>query len=159
MSRRRRVVMCKSCGTRPVRQRKYAQFCSPCWAKQGRPQRECSVCGESFSKDTMLGTRCRPCVSLANHSKRVQETYGLQPGEYELLLDNQDGKCAICFRKPGAKRLAVDHDHTTGEVRGLLCRGCNRDVLGHLREDWNSLQRAIDYLHNPPARRVLNREA
>lgn len=103
----------------------------------------------------MNGRRCRPCVSKANHEKRVAETYGLEPGQYDLLLAAQDGACAICRRKPGAKRLAVDHDHTTEEVRGLLCKACNRDVLGHLRDDTEALQRAIEYLNDPPARRVL----
>lgn len=121
----------------------------------GRPKVTCTVCGAEFSKDVMAGRRCRPCVSKANHEKRVAEVYGLEPGEYEALLLNQGGVCAICLRKPGAKRLAVDHDHTSGEVRGLLCRSCNRDVLGGLREDQAALQRAIDYLNDPPARRVL----
>jgi hypothetical protein len=106
-----------------------------------------------------MGRRCRPCVSKANHEKRVAEVYGLADGEYDLLLANQDGACAICQRKPGAKRLAVDHNHDTDEVRGLLCRGCNRDVLGHLRESVEALQRAIAYIQDPPARRVLARES
>jgi hypothetical protein len=107
----------------------------------------------------VLGRRCRPCVSKANHEKRVAEVYGLGDGEYDLLLANQDGACAICLRKPGAKRLAVDHNHETEEVRGLLCKACNRDVLGHLRDDPEALQRAIEYLNDPPARRVLKRES
>lgn len=107
----------------------------------------------------MQGRRCRPCVSKANHEKRVQDTYGLAEGDYERLLAAQGGKCFICHRKPGAKRLAVDHNHETDEVRGLLCKACNRDVLGHLRDDPLALARAIEYLNDPPARRVLNREA
>lgn len=107
----------------------------------------------------MQGRRCRPCVSKANHEKRVQEVYGLSDGEFDRLLEAQDGKCFICHRKPVTKRLAVDHNHTTGEVRGLLCRACNRDVLGHLRDDVEALARAIEYLNDPPARRVLTRES
>ncbi|MGL4178298.1 MAG: endonuclease VII domain-containing protein [Dermatophilaceae bacterium] len=85
------------------------------------------------------------------HSARVEVTYGLRPGQYQELLLFQQGRCYICQRRPGAKRLAVDHDHATGEVRGLLCRGCNRDVLGHLREDRLALARALEYLEEPPA--------
>ncbi|AXN53523.1 endonuclease VII [Gordonia phage Ronaldo] len=66
----------------------------------------------------------------------------------------QGGKCAICQRAIGKRRkLAVDHDHDTGEVRGILCQPCNFTVLG--RYDKEALQRAIDYLENPPARKVL----
>jgi hypothetical protein len=72
------------------------------------------------------------------------------------LYEAQGGRCYICQRATGARRrLAVDHNHATGEVRGLLCKPCNRDVLGHLRDNTEALQRAIDYLTNPPARRVL----
>jgi hypothetical protein len=111
----------------------------------------------------MRGPRCSPCNSKAAHEKRVQETYGLGPGVYQQLLDHQGGMCAICRRKPGLKRLAVDHDHSCcpgpvscGKcVRGLLCRGCNRDVLGHLKDDPASLRRAADYIEHPPAKEVL----
>lgn len=163
---RRRVRWCKEGCGRQARKRQYALYCSPCWQKAGRPQRECSVCHESFSRDTMLGTRCRPCVSTANHAKRVHKTYGLEPGQYELLLAAQDGKCFICRRKAGAKRLSVDHDHaccagpvSCGKcVRGLLDKACNR-FLGYIRDDANAAYRMADYLVYPPARRVLNREA
>ena len=99
----------------------------------------------------MNGRRCRPCVSKAAHAKRIEETYGITAEQYAELLAYQDGACYICRRKPVSKRLAVDHDHATGYVRGLLCKACNRDVLGHLRDDLASLQRAIDYLTLPPA--------
>jgi hypothetical protein len=112
----------------------------------------------------MTGPRCKPCASAKNHEKRVADTYGLKPGQYAELLAFQGGVCFICRRKPGLKRLACDHDHSCcpgpvscGKcVRGLLCRSCNRDVLGHLKDDVAALQRAIDYLTNPPARKVLS---
>lgn len=82
------------------------------------------------------------------HETYVSKVYGLGPGEYERLLAVQDGKCAICRRATGkARRLAVDHDHATGEVRGLLCKPCNRTILGFGGE---TLRRALDYLTNPP---------
>jgi hypothetical protein len=83
---------------------------------------------------------------------RWLKVYGITATEYWAVHNFQFGKCAICQRATGAtKRLSVDHCHTTGTVRGLLCTGCNRNVLGHLRDDTDALQRAIDYLNNPPA--------
>lgn len=99
----------------------------------------------------MNGRRCRPCVSKANHSKRIEQTYGITGGQYAALLEHQDGRCFICHRRPASKRLAVDHDHKTGFVRGLLCKACNRDVLGHLADSTDALFRAVDYLNDPPA--------
>lgn len=72
--------------------------------------------------------------------------------QYEKLLKSQDGKCAICgavsghTTKRGSKaKLAVDHDHKTGEIRGLLCNRCNRG-LGYLGEQ--HLERAVEYIRS-----------
>lgn len=55
----------------------------------------------------------------------LQSKYGLTIAQYEQMLTNQDGACAICGKLPGKVRLAVDHNHTTGKVRKLLCNTCN----------------------------------
>ncbi|OZF41894.1 endonuclease VII domain-containing protein [Rhodococcus sp. 14-2470-1a] len=90
------------------------------------------------------------------HARHVERTYGITGELYWALYQAQGGRCFICQRATGkAKRLPVDHDHGTGEVRGLLCGPCNRDVLGHLRHDVAALIRAIVYLCDPPARAVL----
>ena len=62
------------------------------------------------------------------HARYVERTYGLEPGEYDRMLEAQDGRCAICGKQPRTKRLSVDHDHNTGRVRGLLCQPCNRGL-------------------------------
>lgn len=96
--------------------------------------------------------------SKHRHETEVGHKYGLLPGEYEALLAYQNGRCWICQRATGkTKRLAVDHNHRTGEPRGLLCGPCNRGVVGHLREDPDAFYRVIYYLFDPPARRVLGR--
>lgn len=87
------------------------------------------------------------------HEKRVQRVYGLASGEYQALYSFQDGLCWICRVGRGiTKALAVDHDHDTGEVRGLLCSRCNYDLLGNY--DQQALQRALDYLAQPPYGRM-----
>lgn len=84
---------------------------------------------------------------------RVMRTYGLEPGEYDELYAYQGGRCAICQRATGkVKRLAVDHDHETGEPRGLCCGPCNLVILGRYGPD--ALQRALDYLDDPPYQRM-----
>lgn len=89
------------------------------------------------------------------HSRHIEATYGITAEDYRALLVAQGGVCAICERATGrTKRLAVDHDHDTGAVRGLLCSQCNYVVIG--RYDADALQRAIDYLAEPPATRVLH---
>jgi len=64
---------------------------------------------------------------------------------YNSLLLAQNGVCAICTGSNGRRRLAVDHDHRTGAVRGLLCSQCNC-ALGIVKESILILRRMIDYL-------------
>jgi hypothetical protein len=71
------------------------------------------------------------------------------PAEWEAMLDNQEGKCAICRHgfdgTVPARNAMVDHDHTTGKVRSLLCRRCN-SMIGMAREQVEVLRAAIEYL-------------
>lgn len=93
-----------------------------------------------------------------NHAAHIEKTYGLTTDEYRRIHEYQGGKCYICQRATGARRrLAVDHDHGSGYVRGLLCKTCNYRVLGHLRDDTEAFQRAIDYINNPPAFAVIGK--
>jgi hypothetical protein len=83
----------------------------------------------------------------AQYYRRVQlkALYDLTTEEYDSLLEAQEGSCAICTVPFELTRAHVDHDHTTGHVRGLLCGSCNRG-LGLLRDDKHLLARAIVYL-------------
>ena len=74
------------------------------------------------------------------------KAYGITNSDYEVLLQKQNGVCAICGNKNKAgKRLVVDHDHKSGVVRGLLCNTCNIGI-GNLRDDPSILQKALAYL-------------
>ncbi|MFE2326138.1 endonuclease VII domain-containing protein [Streptomyces sp. NPDC059385] len=87
------------------------------------------------------------------HRWTLAKNYGLSPDEYAAMLEAQGGVCAICGQaetkrhgRTGTEfRLAVDHCHQTGRVRGLLCQTCNR-VIGLFKDDVERHQRAIDYL-------------
>lgn len=71
--------------------------------------------------------------------------FGMTPDDYLRMLDRQNGVCGICRRKNGKKKLCVDHCHTTGRVRGLLCTKCNKG-LGIFGDDAARLVRAAEYL-------------
>lgn len=90
-------------------------------------------------------------ISAARHAAHLVKTYGITAEEYRELKVYQGGVCAICLRANGARRrLAVDHDHKSGRVRGLLCRPCNR-MLGHARDAEAFFIRAAVYLSRTPA--------
>lgn len=88
-------------------------------------------------------------------SINLKQNYGITLDEYEVILEAQGGVCAIC-RQPESqihyktgvpKNLAVDHDHASGAVRGLLCGGCN-SLLGSANDDLDRLEAAIKYLRS-----------
>lgn len=77
---------------------------------------------------------------------RILKVYGLTREQYDVL-DN--GNCPICLRTwSESVRPCVDHDHTTGEVRGIICLYCNHRVVGRHR-DANVMRRVAEYLDGP----------
>jgi ribosomal protein S14 len=87
-----------------------------------------------------------------DHSRawRIFSEYGLTLEGYESLFAAQKGLCAICKEAmPGEQLLSVDHDHATGDVRGLLCPICNLG-LGYFKDSPERLRSAAEYLdrHN-----------
>lgn len=85
----------------------------------------------------------------------ILRTYGITADEYWCIYEAQGRRCYVCQRATGAtRRLAVDHCHATGRVRGLCCKYCNR-LLGFARDDVTYFQRAIEYLTHPPAFDVI----
>lgn len=84
-----------------------------------------------------------------NYELRIRrpKKYGMTPAELEAMEGVQEQCCAICGQ---LRKLFIDHDHQTGQVRGLLCPGCNSG-LGYFEEDEEYLTRAIAYLRERKA--------
>lgn len=79
----------------------------------------------------------------------LKRRYGIGVEEYNALLAHQHGGCAICGKRPTKRtRLAVDHDHESGRIRGLLCKRCNYYLLGHHKENVTLFVNAAAYLLN-----------
>src|ERR1035437_583338 len=132
-------------------------------------QKHCSKCDtvkslDEFYKATAksdgLRTYCKSCSKIATKKVRdknpeynrrywLRTNYNITLEEYNVLFESQDGRCAICGTAETAsgKSFAVDHNHDTGEVRGLLCIGCNAG-LGNLREDPFIFESAMVYLRS-----------
>ena len=108
---------------------------------------------DSFNKNKDakdgLQYKCKPCrlaynrmnYTTAYHRKRA---YGITEAEYGGMAFSQGWGCAICGSKT-EKDLLVDHNHDTGEIRGLLCHTCNSGI-GYLRDNPAVMRSAIEYL-------------
>src|SRR5687768_1540720 len=110
--------------------------------------RECKVCGEHKSRDDFYATpsggirrKCKLCFNAQakgwakDNSEKVREIWRVMQWRrqgisityerYCEMVAEQGGRCAICDKTPNDTALCVDHCHTTGDVRGLLCTKCN----------------------------------
>ena len=106
--------------------------------------RACRVCSTDFMAQH---GNARYCSKVCKNLAMSLGIYGLRPADYRRMVDEQGGRCAICGGAPNGNgnRLAVDHDHASGAVRGLLCHGCNAG-MGQLKDDPELLRAAADYL-------------
>lgn len=112
------------------------------------------------------GCRCRPCKDANNvytqglrrklgkayvRGVNLRHAHGIDPADYTKMLREQGNVCAVCGNEEtgrnqfGLLPLAIDHDHTTGQKRGLLCMRCNR-ALGLLRDDPNVIAKLLAYI-------------
>src|SRR5690606_33401686 len=84
---------------------------------------------------------------LTRGLKESLDRFGLSRDDFDRMMDAQYGECCICHRpaEESSKRLAIDHDHETGRVRGLLCQKCNC-ALGLFRDDPGIVMAAAVYL-------------
>ena len=122
--------------------------------------KQCRSCGveKPLSEFYVRNPDCKGCTLLKRkedyrknrdkyRSKELKKNYGITLEEYNLMFAEQDGCCAICgtHQCSTGKSLAVDHDHISGQIRGLLCANCNT-ALGKLNDDIETILRAADYL-------------
>jgi hypothetical protein len=96
----------------------------------------CKLCVSSNSKTWYL---------TKGRERWLRKTYGIGLDEYNALVEKQEGRCAACGRLPEGRALDVDHDHTYGRVRGLLCMRCNL-AIGHLGDDPDAIVALAMYL-------------
>lgn len=118
-------------------------------------QGHCRPCGTI--KQAKWRTNNRAKANRASANSHRKSRIGIEPHEYDQLLEDQGGVCAICkekcttkTQKGVQKSLAADHDHVTGATRGLLCSKCNT-AIGLLGDDPAVIAAALAYLssHKP----------
>lgn len=127
--------------------------------KEGR-RSQCKVCKDHQTEKWRERNRDKYNADMRDYNKKHYNTlrlyrYDLSRGDYNAILIAQQNVCAICNKtNPSKKRsLAVDHNPQTGEVRGILCYGCNRALCAF--DNTDLLEKIQNYLQNPPARAIL----
>ena len=117
----------------------------------------CKPCLRAWDRARYKGERKRKMLERVarwqkNNPKRrrfivLKHAYGITESAYRELERQQDGRCAVCRGGlwPGKRWLSVDHCHTTGSIRGLLCDGCNQ-AIGLFRENPDTMRAAAAYI-------------
>ena len=136
--------------------------------KHGYKVKTCTKCNiaktiDKFSKDSSKPDgrhpHCKECrrtqyknsenaaKAEARRNYTLKKKYGISIKQYDEILHKQENKCAICgiHQLEVSRRFAVDHSHTDGHIRGLLCQSCNT-ALGKFKDSTEMLLRAVDYL-------------
>lgn len=142
---------------RPATEKNKGYHSTRCWpcVELGRDRtrpRECNYCrttkpvGEFYNhgNNTSVMRKCKACFKRLS----TLAQYHLSIGQFNSMIEQQNGKCAICGCSLGQTRYTrpcVDHSHATGKVRGILCSGCNT-AIGFFKDSPIRLSAALSYL-------------
>lgn len=146
--------ICKTCGQEKSltdfyfykKKNHYQRSCKSC-ENEKRKKRYWSL-PEEERKQMFRDNNKRLTKSGWSRQYRLKTRFGISLEEYDSMFQEQKGSCAICgtsLNESGRKNFSVDHCHSTGKVRGLLCHKCNSGI-GFLNDDVNLLEKAISYL-------------
>jgi hypothetical protein len=138
---------CKNCGTTLKNTRDYG--CISC-----RKEYNNSDSKREYSKEYSKTPQHKaykqkyektPKYKRTKRNQYLRNMFGISIEEYDNMFSKQNGVCAICLKPQNHKKLAVDHNHISGTIRGLLCDACNRG-LGQFKDNSETLKRASEYL-------------
>jgi hypothetical protein len=107
-------------------------------SRSGKDSRYCTECRTTYMQAYRASHPQHKVVAQRWHRKHI---YGLSDVEYKALYLAQAGLCAACGSQ---EKLVVDHDHVTGNVRGLLCHTCNV-LLGSIEKDQERVEKVMEY--------------
>jgi len=155
----RRIAVCKQCQTDKRNVKKLAQGkkLKNIRKPDGDGMVECRICHKIKHTSEYRQTKrrkkgyqqpCKQCnrENRTSFKRKIERRYKISFKEYEKLLKDQENKCLICKKEfIDSKHTHIDHNHTTNEVRGLLCHKCN-SILGYSEENIEILKEAINYL-------------
>ncbi len=131
----------------------YRGYCKSCCREKKAETRQRKLNGELPPKRKKQETVPFCNTPKGVWSRHIKAKFGITVDQYNELLDKQNGCCAICGTdQPDSKHgvFSIDHCHSTGKIRGLLCQPCNKG-LGLFRDNAESLKAAVAYLQQPGA--------
>ena len=134
---------------RPARTRGLCASCYGCWLRTRDPDKHQRLLLQANKAGKLRRDRRTPeqlkADSVVQRQRALKHRYGISSEKYEEMNSSQNGCCAICDKRPkNNRRLAVDHCHQTGRIRGLLCDNCNHAIS--LIDDPERLEKSMLYI-------------
>lgn len=141
-NKRNYVVNCHECGNAFKALRPVDKYCSSACRWKARDKQDWRI-----AEKKIQNVKWRSWNFDYRRDYMLRYAYGIDQQKYEELLAAQGGCCAICGKTPEeeGRNLAVDHDHKTGEIFGILCAMCNKILVGKIRHP-TAFERAAKYL-------------
>ena len=112
----------------------YASHCIICMSQMYKSSKYKKLRNEAYKRN-----------QLKHRDYILRQNFGITLDEYRVKFKQQNGVCAICGGINSDRSLAVDHNHKTGQIRGLLCSRCN-PALGFLQENPDRITKILDYM-------------
>ena len=129
-----------------------ASYCKSCVSSRARKRYQSPGYAEKVAQQ-------RKAKGRTGRITRVEQKFGLKPGDWDAMYNHQGGQCAICgdpdMKSHQGELPCVDHCHDTGQVRGLLCGPCNT-LLGMAKDKVETLRAAISYLEDRPTIELID---
>lgn len=165
-------IKCKNGCDKPVRAKGLCRNCYEKMLKETNPdykKKQSENCKRwhknKANKDKISnwGKRYRENNTISRTNTVMRSRLSISLEDYEAMLERQGGRCGICGKhiSEQKKRFHVDHDHNTGEIRGLLCFRCNFG-LGWFQDDKNKIAAALEHLNGKNSYKrveIKNRES
>ena len=141
------MKICSQCGCDEVTTKFYS------WTHNGYQGKRCKLCMQASRKKYQTPERKKAEI-IKRIDRNRMEVCDIRPDQYSFMVIAQKGRCKNCGLPSGKRALSVDHDHTVGIVRGLLCHKCNRGI-GLFRDNPSLLLKTALYLERRDVRRRI----
>ncbi len=126
-------------------------YCKPCWNsykhkwRLANREKHDQHARRKRERDQDWKSRDPLQFNIKQRIYRLRREYGLTEEQFQAMIVENEGRCRCCGKVPGPEGWGIDHDHKTGEIRGLVCKSCNAGI-GLLGDTLERVQLAVDYL-------------
>lgn len=138
-------MKCEKCGKSIIKTVHNKKYCNDCGKSMSWYKPENRTKYRDIVAEHKYYEKHKDKVKLRSMTRHLRTKYGITPEDVTAMKSSQDNKCKICGDDLSTVKSCIDHQHTTGKIRGILCHRCNVG-LGYFKDSTDRLLSAITYL-------------